>query len=64
MAVANAAPKIPISKYFIKRISRAMFTNAGMIMATMANFAFPSARMTLVPIMHNARKGTLMIIGK
>ena len=41
-----------------------MLTNAGTIIATIANFAWPSARIILLPIMHNARNGTESIIGK
>ena len=63
MAVAKAAPNIPKSKYLIKRISNAILTKAGIIMATIANLALPSARITLLPIMQSAKNGTLIIMG-
>ena len=34
------------------------FATEEMIMATMANLGFPSARITLFPIIHRPKKGT------
>ena len=64
MAVAKAAPCIPKFIIFIKRMSKPMFTKAGIIMANMANFAFPSALIILFPIIQSAKKGTEKIMGK
>ena len=56
--VAQAAPAIPIFKYLIKTISKTIFPTDGIIKAYIANFGFPSARITLLPIMDKAKKGT------
>jgi hypothetical protein len=64
MDEAKAAPNIPKCINFMKTISSAMFTKAGIIMANIANLALPSALMILFPIIHNARRGTENMIGK
>lgn len=63
MDVAYAAPAIPKFMTLINKISKAMLKKAGTIIAIIANFGFPSARIILFPIMQSARKGTDKIIG-
>ena len=49
---------MPKSKNLIKIISSTIFEIAGKIIAYIANLGFPSALITGLPIMANAKKGT------
>ena len=56
--VAKPAPHIPQLNTLINKISNKIFSTAGIIIAYIANFGFPSALIVGFPIIAKAKKGT------